>query len=469
MANQNLLTYGLKVTQLKQDYYAPSVFLPNSPNVTESIYCFLSRVDPWPIDPNTNTELPLIPTQDQQYIKNIFKNMFVAKQLTSANIIPVTQRIDWTSGTIYDYYQDNIDMFSRDSSGFLIYTFYVRNRYDQIFKCLWNGNGSPSIDEPFFQPGTYNTNNVFVSGIDGYKWKYIYTIDIGSKTKFMDSTWIPVPLGTNTPNPISSKVGIGGIDVINVLDGGSNYDAANAPITIIITGDGTGATANATVSANGSITDINVYNPGSNYSYANVTIKTAGTGVGSGAIAIAPTSPIGGHGFDPVSELGCNHVMYAVEFNAEEILNGISYVPTDIDYRQVGLLINPTSTDTYPYFANNAIYDLTTQITVASGFGTFTSDEIVKQIDITSGQTVFTGVVLSFNAATNVVKLINTSGNPLYNFTLTGQSSGCSRTLLNVSVPKFIKFSGYIAFVENRVGVQRSNDGIEQFKFVLGY
>jgi hypothetical protein len=476
MANQNILTYGLKLTQLKQDYYAPTLVYKGTTTPAESIYCFLSRVDPWPNDPITGLETPPVPTQDQQYIKNVFKNMFVAKQVTSANISPVTQRFDWTSGTTYDYYQDNVDMFARDSSGLLVKTFYVRNRYDQVFKCLWNNNGQPSTDEPYFQPGVYNTNNVFVSGIDGYKWKYIYTIDIGNKTKFMDSTWIPVPLGQNTPNP-NATVGIGSIDVVNIVNGGSGYDPVGSPITITITGSGNTiqATANVGTVTNGVIQDITIYNSGANYTSANVIISTSGANTGTGAIAIAPVSPIGGHGFDPVSELGCNHVMYAVEFNGTETLNGVDYIPTDIDYRQIGLLINPMANDTYPNFANNSIYDLTTQLTVAGGVGgLFTSDEIVTQIDntvgsATYGQTVFTATVLSFNPATNVLKLINTLGTPIVNGSIRGNSSGAARTILTVNTPKFIKFSGYIAYIENRTGVQRSTDGIEQFKFVLGY
>jgi hypothetical protein len=290
----------------------------------------------------------------------------------------------------------------------------------------------------------------------------------------MDSTWMPVPLGSNTPNGTTSA-GIGSIDVVNVTNGGSGYDVANSKVTVTITGDGSGATANAVVSG-GVLTDINVYTPGSNYSYANVTITSSNTQIGSGAVAIAPASPIGGHGYDPASELGCSRIMFSIEFNSSETLNGINYVPVDqgFDYRQVGLLINPLATDTIPNFANNSIYDLSTQMTVASGFGVYKLDETVSQTDVTLGsptygQVVFTGTVLSFNTSTNVVKLINTHGTPIYNSSLTGQTSGTARTLLTVTTPKFIKFSGYIIYIENRSSVQRSADGIEQFKFVLGY
>lgn len=464
MANQNLLTYGFNASQIKQDYYSPSLVLSGSTSPTESIYCFLAQVLPWADDNN-----PDVPEQSQRYLKNVYKSMFVAKKISSNNITPVAQRFDWTSGEIYDYYRDDIDMFEKDSSGLLVKMFYVKNRYDQVFKCLDNNNGAESTDEPFFQPGTYNTNNVFASGVDGYKWKYIYTIDVGNKVKFMDSTWIPVPVGSKTPNA-TTTAGTGSIDAVILTNGGTKYEPSNTTITI--TGDGTGATANISISS-GVITDINIFNPGSNYTYANVSITSANTQA-SNAAAFAPVSPVGGHGYDPVSELGCNHIMYTTEFNSTERLNGVDYIPIDIDYRQVGLLINPMSSDTYPAFANGSIYDLSTQITVASGFGTYTPDETVVQIDInpnniTYGQVVFTGTVLSFNTSTNVIKLINTSGTITTSASIQGQTSGTTRTLLASTTPKFMKFSGYIAYIQNRSAVQRSSDGIEQFKFVLGY
>jgi len=204
-----------------------------------------------------------------------------------------------------------------------------------------------------------------------------------------------------------------------------------------------------------------------------VSITSANTQA-SNATAYAPVSPVGGHGYDPVSELGCNHIMYITEFNSTEALNGIEYIPIDIDYRQVGILINPMASDTYPAFANASIYDLSTQITVASGFGTYIPDETVTQTDInpnntTFGQVVFTGTVLSFNTSTGVIKLINTSGTVITSASIQGQTSGTTRTLLASTTPKFMKFSGYIAYIQNRSAVQRSADGIEQFKFVLGY
>lgn len=453
MANQSILTYNAKVSQIEQLYFSPSATLPITNQPISSIYVFLSQAIAWADDEN-----PDIPTQDQRYLKSVFANMFVAKKVLSNNISPIAQRIDWTSGAVYQYYRDDIDMFELDLNGFLINQFYVKNRYDQVFKCLWNNNGGESTIEPYFKPGNFGTNNVFQDS-DGYKWKYLYTIDAGSKKTFMDSYWMPVPVGENTPNPLGTA-GRGNIDVINVLNGGSGYDPANAAITMTITGDGTGAEGTVST-ANGIITDIIVTDTGSNYTYANVSITSD---LGSNATFIVPVSPIGGHGFDPVSELGCSRAMIAVEFNGSES----GYVPTDIDFGQVGVLINPTSLSTYPNAANGSIYKTTTDLIVASGFGSYVPDEVVYQGNGPTSAT-FRATVLSFDEATNVVRLINTQGTPTTDATLYGDSSKTARTLLTVSTPDFVPYSGYLAQIQNRSAIQRSSDGIEQFKFVLGY
>lgn len=455
MTNRIVITPEAKVVQVQQGYYAPVAVV--SPNITipvETNYCFLSRVDAWP---QANT--PPEPGLDQKTRKAIFKNIFAVKKVATSDISPVIQRVDWTSGTTYDYYRDDINMLEQDDNGNLIHIFYVKNRYDQVFKCLWNGNGAPSTDEPMFTPGTYGTNNIYM-GSDGYKWKFIYSIDAGLKLKFMDTKWLPVSVTNNSLNPLLSAAGFGNIDVVNVYDGGSGYDQANSIITVTITGDGNGATATAQTS-NGSIIDIIVTNPGANYSYANVTVSST---LGSGVVAYANTSPVGGHGFDPISELGCSHVMYSIEFNGSE--NG--EIPTDIDFHQLGMVVNPTSKQTTPLPANGSIFRTTTDFIVSSGFGGFEKDEVVYQGSSLASAT-FTGKVLSFDVSSNLLRLINTTGTPTLNGSVYGNSSSTARTVLTVSYPNFVLFSGYIAYIENRESIQRSADGIEQYRFVLGY
>lgn len=456
-ANNGILTYNDGFFQTSSIYYSPTAILPVTGDSLASIYCFLSRVLPW-----DNEAQPPVPTEDQKYIKSVFKNIFFMKKITTYDMSPVIERIDWQTGEIYDYYRDDIDMFALDINGTILRRFYIKNRYDQVFKCLWNNNGGQSTVEPYFEPGTFNANQIF-QGADDYKWKYMYTITTGSKSKFMDDAWMPIEMEKNVPNPLLKYAGAGSIEVINVTDGGSGYDETISPVTIIITGDGQYASANAVVSG-GSIIDISVANTGSNYTFANVSIQSAN---GSGATAVAYTSPIGGHGFNPSTELGARHLMMTATFVKDE--NGD--LPTDIDFRQIGIVVNP-----YAYFgtnidvANLESYITTTNFIVSQGFGSYVPDETVFQsADGVLSNAYFTATVLSYDSTTNTVKLLNTNGTPVTNALLYGNNSGTARVVLQQQTPQVIPFSGYMIYVENRQSVQRNADGSEIFKLVIGY
>jgi hypothetical protein len=471
MPNQSLLTNIAKTSSATQVYFSPIAIRSTDRKSISETYAFLAKVEPW-----VDNENPSVPSQDQRSIKQILKNMFVAKHISIHEICPVIERINWEPNTIYDYYRDDFDITRLDENGKLIFKFYVMNRYYQVFKCLWNARGESSTVEPYFEPGSYGAAKIF-TGTDGYQWKYMYTIDSGLRTRFMDDTWLPVIPNDLVTSSLDNDAGSGNIDVITVLSGGSGYDPANSVITVSITGDGTSsngvpfttATASAVVAntQSGEISYISMADRGKNYTYANATIISAN---GSGCILGANTvSPIGGHGKNIAAELGCAHVMYSIEFNGSE--NGI--VPTDTTYYQLGLIVNPTSNKNYPNAANGSIYRTTTDLIVSSGLGVFGVGETVWQSKSGGGagglqNATFTGKVLSFSTESNVIHLINTKGSLILNQTVFGES-GTSRTLLSYNTPDYVIQSGYITYIENRPAITRSPDGIEQFKIVLGY
>jgi hypothetical protein len=456
-ANTGILTYNDGIFEISKVYYSPTAIIPLTDQPLSSLYCFLSRVKSW-----TNESQPPNPTQDQKYIKEVYKNIFFMKKITSFDMSPVVERIDWVSGDVYAYYRDDVNMFELDFNGTLLRRFYVRNNYDQVFKCLWNNNGAASTVEPIFQPGTFNANQIF-QGADDYKWKYLYTISSGSKLKFLDDAWMPVGMEKNVPNPLLKYAGAGSIDVINVVDGGTGYDETVAPVTVVITGDGQYASANVVITS-GSITDVTVSNTGTNYTYANVSISST---QGSGANVVAYPSPIGGHGFNPSSELGARHIMITSSFIEDE--NG--ELPSDIDFRQIGLINNP-----YAYFgstvnlANAESYATTTDFILSEGFGAFAEDETVYQSpDGLLENAYFTATVLSFDTTTNRLRLINTVGAPVLNALVYGNTTQTSRIYLQKQDSEIVPYSGYMMYIENRESVQRNQDSSEIFKFVLGY
>lgn len=458
------LLHGSKLYEVLQYYYAPGT--KNIGTNLNTFYAFIGRVTPW-----DNEFEPPVPTQDQYSIKQVFKDIITAKLITSSDISPVIPRIDWDSGTVYDYYTDTEDMLAVDSEGMIIKQFYVRNKFDQIFKCLWNNNGAESLYEPQFLPGTFD-NSFLVKTADGYKWKYMYSLDSGLKQKFFDSNWMPVAIGTNIPNPVSTFAAQGSIEVINITTPGEGYTSGG--VTITINGDGQYANGTALVNAAGYLYDVAMANTGQGYTYAE-TIITPSSGYSTpnvAAIAISPTSPIGGHGFDPISELGCNHVMVAPEFKEGE--NGI--IPTDMTYRQLGLLVDPVSQQAIsqkpPTLANNSIYDVTTKLFVSPGTGNFISGQIIYQGTNQAAAT-FAAKVVSFDQLNNIVRVINITGTPVNNQALiqdaNGPIVGAVRTLLTTEDPDFIIFSGYMTYIENRTGIERSPDGTEQFRIVLSF
>lgn len=462
MAYKSILTNGASVNVIGEMFYSPTSVLPTNTTIPlYTLYCFMGKVGPW-----TNDQNPDQPVETEKYLKQVFKKIFAVKKLTSSNISPVIQRIDWTANTVYSYYDDNVDMTQKDINGNLIYNFYVKNQYDQVFKCLWNNNGAPSANEPYFEPGTYGSNNIYI-GADGYKWKFMYVIDSGKKNNFMDSTWMPVNIINYGPNPLVSSSGYGDIEVSNITAFGSGYNPAIAPITITIVGDGTGATA-IPVYSNNQLVDIQITGIGKNYTYANTIISST---QGSGATAISPVSPIGGHGFDPISELGCRNIMYSIEFDGDE--GGVIPVGTSsnpVYFHQIGLIVNPVSLETTPNPANGSVYRTTTDVYVAAGAGSYQNDEIVFQSpDRTLANATFSGTVLYFDPGLNLVYLLNTTGTLQNNASLYSNISQTTRTVLSYNTPTLILPSGYIAYIENLSAVQRSADGIEQFRFVSSF
>jgi hypothetical protein len=206
---------------------------------------------------------------------------------------------------------------------------------------------------------------------------------------------------------------------------------------------------------------------GNNNTYSSANVVSS---IGSGAILSVPVSPPGGHGSDPLNEFGPNHVMITVEFTGNEgglVPTRSSATNSSIDYRQVGLILNASTIKGYPLPANSSVYSLTTDLILAAGSGDYVQDEIVFQGNSIATAT-FIGMVVSFSPATNILRLINTTGT-LQTDASIKNVSGTARTVLSINYPDYVPYSGTILYLENRSSISRSDDGSELLKFVLGY
>ena len=460
-ANTGVVTYGGLTHEVTQYYDSVVVQLPGSGHTKTTKYCFLSRVDPWD-DPTTEQDeekTPPTPALTTKNIINTYKNMFVIKRVYPNDMHPMIDRIDWSLNEVYAYYRDDIDMLTRGEDKRLDKHFFVKNRFDQVFKCLWNNNGANSTDEPYFAPGQMSETLVY-TGSDGYKWIYMYTIEGDVKQKFLDENWMPTPLA-NTAGFGSNTVNSGNIPVACVFDGGSGYYSANTTVTI--TGANTSQAFATPVISNGIITDILISPIGSGYVSANVVINSP---TGSNANVGVFVSPPNGHGSDSFEEFGTRHIMVTQTFEGDEA----GLIPTDIKYRQLGFIINPSAPSSFPWQCEKETYSLSTDLIVSNGTDGYISDEIVYQSkDGNIANASFLATCLDFIPEANKLRVINTTGTANTNMAILGVNTKTARTVLSINNPDFTMYSGYITYIENREGTQRSADGSEQIRLIVGF
>lgn len=143
---------------------------------------------------------------------DIYNNMLFGKRVTTADTVTLAPRYNWTGNTVYTMY----DHRDGDLYGKQFFTVTQGDGdYYNVYKCLDNNSGTPSTEEPFGRDET-----PYRSEVDGYVWKYMYTIPGAQFTKFSTSSYIPVYTNTNIVATATS----GSIDVIKVEDGGLYYN-----------------------------------------------------------------------------------------------------------------------------------------------------------------------------------------------------------------------------------------------------
>ena len=176
---------------------------------------------------------------------------------------------------------------------------------------------------------------------------------------------------------------------------------------ILIEGDGTGATAVCTVNTISNsffIESVDVKNTGSNYSYANVSV-IANPSYGKDAILRAVIPPVGGHGFDAATELGCNHLGVSIFFNNTEF----GTISTDVTFRQAGILSYPykytTPTEYLTFNALTAVSNTNDTITISNANTSFLPGDQIRYI-VDTGNTAISGLA---NGNYYYVKTSNTT------------------------------------------------------------
>lgn len=381
-----------------------------------------------------------------------WKNLIGGKKITGNDVALCIPRYNWTFGAVYQAYSDIVD--SNDGQNY-----YVLTDDFNVYKCLYNNKGAPSVAKP-----TLTLTGETFQTADKYIWKYMYSISSQDQLKFTTSEFIPVK--TLTIQDGSSQWEVqnnsidGAIHVCNVATGGAGYTTDDIYVRII----GNGYAANAFAirdAATATISEIVIDNEGYGYTRANVYIVS---GNGVGAMARAVISPPGGHGSDPVSELGAAYVMISARLNGTE-MNQFS---VSNDYRQIGILQDPVRKSTGRAYGNLLFSQVTTTIVTGQNVN-YQNDEYVYQGNSFT-ESKFRGTVFDWTPESNQLQLIGTDGSVETNEKIIGYTTGASRTLISVSVQPDLQYnSGKLLYIDNIQPIQRDASQSEEFKIVLRF
>lgn len=397
------------------------------------MYMFVGRNSAFPNDNSPPT--PVNSTANVEYTP--WRDMFGVKRITSSDVTHAIPRYDWTSGTVYIYYDDqDTNLIESDN-------FYVVTDEYNVYKCLWNASGGASTTKP-----TGTSTSPFTTA-DGYIWKYMYTVTTAKAIKFLTTSYIPVQTltadGGESQWAVQTAAVDGGIHVVKVTAGGSGYGSAPS---VTITGDGTGATANSTISG-GVVTAVTITNPGTGYTRASVAF-------GSGAAtATAIISPKGGHGANAVEELGGKYVMLNVRLDGTES----NTITTSNEFRQVGIVRDPYAYGTSSRAVASS-YRQTFRYQLSGVSGTFNSDETVTSGSNTASLVEFTSPYLYTTLPGNLA---------FANGASVSGAGGATGTIAAISTPGLQPYTGDILYVENRVPISRASDQIEDIKLIIQF
>ena len=381
-----------------------------------------------------------------QSIKKVEGSTFVAK------------RVNWSSGTTYAGWDDSVDPENTTP-------WYVLNDAKEVYICLdhaknLDGSPKPSMVEP-----NYGLLNVpyeqHFTTVDGYTWKFLYSLRPETIFQFLSSNHIPVQEAEPslpTGDPIEDlqttvKLGAVGGQVISasVENGGSGYTVAP---TLTVIGNGVGATAVAHVSE-GVVTRIEMTNYGSGYSSASFEV---GGGGGYDCELRAIVTSATGIGFDPIDDLKTNAVL--INIKPDGVVDDTFIVENT--FRQMGVVKNPLAPDTSPFVATSAKVLPTITLVNSSPFEsgktiTGAISGAVAHVDESAGSVVHYHQNESTGfQAFQVGESVSQAG-----VAVSGEIESLS------SVNGINRFSGDVLYIENRARIRRDAEQQEDIKIVI--
>lgn len=369
-------------------------------------YLFIGKSSEW----STGDENPPTPTNNQSEYNQLFRQMLALKRVNYNKVFRMTERVIWSSGTVFDMYRHDYSSSNRATSGasnLINSRFVTVNSNSDVYVCLNNNGGQSSTIEPL------NTDNETFSTSDGYQWLKVYSISSDDMTNHTTATLMPV-----VENSVVSTTA-GSIYTVLIDSPGSTYTSSPAGATnqidyyyCNIRGDGTGAVARVAINTQGGVQSVEVVRNGSGYTKANLDFRATAvysslTDLDAGTNALDPLGdgaftstviigPTGGWGTDIYLELGATKVGVFSDLNYNELdfLNGITF-------RQIGIIKGVTTPLTNPD-TMNATYavKLTTQNAAAAIYTA--GEEITQQVTIGGETKTAKGTVIHWDGTDEI-------------------------------------------------------------------
>jgi hypothetical protein len=306
----------------------------------------------------TNETSPEAVSDSFEYENATRNEALLYKQIDSNDICAVIPRHDWIAGYTFDMY----DEYSSSKPAFSGATalenaeFYCLTDDFNVYKCLYNNNNKPSSTRP---TGTSITP---IKLDDGYIWKYMYTVPLTVRNKFLNATTMPVIAALS--NQFYSNGSIVSYTIENpgkkypittykitgfkIIDGGSGYTSTpNITLSNPDQSGGTTATIQTVTISNGAISAVTMNNQGTGYSSSPIVYISGGGGVSRQAVlepiisrlsTVYTTLTVSGDGtleenpyqVDTVTVVtgGSGYSSVRLLFTDPDLLNGVKAVAT---------------------------------------------------------------------------------------------------------------------------------------------
>ena len=189
-----------------------------------------------PFIASSTSDVPGVPSENFRYELHVRRDILTAKRINSSDVAYVVRRIDWTVDTVYDMYDDAYESVPNGGANAVGFygairledaQYYVLTTDNNVYKCIDNNLNAASTVMPF---GT--DTSVFTTS-DGYKWKFMYTIPLALRNRFLSTTHMPVTTALK-----AQFFSNGDINHITIENGGLGYDPDPDNTIAAVTGDG---------------------------------------------------------------------------------------------------------------------------------------------------------------------------------------------------------------------------------------